>query len=202
MTSESEVDWKIAPLRNQLIAQGQEVGQVAVVGDGHAAALKVGEHRLAVAQEAAAGGGIAGVADRRGAGQAMDEIRSPGKGVADVAQVALGVKALTVEGGDAAGLLPAMLQGVQAQRHDGRGVRNAEDAEDAALEPGARNRACRFLQPHLHSAHRPDVSREADLAEHHAVLRQGRLEAEDTSAAAAARSAAGSLILRPPATFK
>jgi hypothetical protein len=74
------------------------------------------------------------VADRGGSWQAMDEI-GPGKGVRDVTQVTLGVKALTIEGGDAAGLLPAVLQGVQAQRDDGRGVWNAEDPEDTALEP-------------------------------------------------------------------
>ena len=39
----------------------------------------------------------------------------------------------SVEGDDARRLLSPMLQGVQAERDDRRGVRMAEDAEDAAL---------------------------------------------------------------------
>ncbi len=63
-------------------------------------------------------------------------------------------KTLAVEGDDAGGLLAAMLQGVQAERGDRRGVRVAEDAEDAAflvqrvvveIEVAARIRACRDL---------------------------------------------------------
>ena len=38
-----------------------------------------------------------------------------------------------VEGDDARRLLAAMLEGVQAERRDGGGVRVAEDAEDAAF---------------------------------------------------------------------
>ena len=100
---------------DQLVAQGQEVGQVAVVGEGDAAGLEVGEHRLDVADEAAAGGGVAGVADGDVAGQALDQVGA-GEGVADMAHVAFGVEALAVEGGDAAGFLAAVLQGVQAER--------------------------------------------------------------------------------------
>ena len=107
-------------LGDQPLAQGQEVGQVAVVGDGDAAGLQVGEHRLDVAQDAAAGGGIAGVADGRAPGSRSS--RSRRKGVGDVAHVAFGVEALAVERGDAAGLLAAVLQGVQAQRRDRGGV--------------------------------------------------------------------------------
>ena len=53
--------------------------------------------------------------------------------VADEAQAALGVELLAVEGDDAAGFLAAMLQGVQAERGDGRGIGVAEDAEDPAF---------------------------------------------------------------------
>src|SRR5215211_7110575 len=45
------------------------------------------------------------------------------------------MKALTVETDDTGGFLPAMLQRVQAERGDGRGVRMVEDAEDAAFFP-------------------------------------------------------------------
>ena len=55
-----------------------------------------------------------------------------GKGLADVAHVALGVEAPAVERGDAAGLLAAMLQGMQAERRNRGGVGMAENAEHAA----------------------------------------------------------------------
>ena len=41
ITSVSEVDWQMAPLRDQLAAQGQAIGEVAVVGDGEAAGRRV-----------------------------------------------------------------------------------------------------------------------------------------------------------------
>ena len=106
------------------------------MGDRDAAGVQVGEHRLHVAQARAAGGGIAGVADRGGARQALHEVAS-GEGVVDLAQVALGEEALAVGRGDAAGLLAAVLQGVQAERGDGAGFAHAQDAEHAALEARA-----------------------------------------------------------------
>jgi hypothetical protein len=51
-----------------------------------------------------------------------------------MAHVAFGVEALAVEGGDAAGFLAAMLQGMQTQGGDRGGVTHAIDAEDPALE--------------------------------------------------------------------
>jgi len=39
-------------LGDQLFAQGQEIGQVAVMGEGHAAGFEIGEHRLDVADAA------------------------------------------------------------------------------------------------------------------------------------------------------
>ena len=56
---------------HQLGVKILEVGQVAVVGDGDAALVQIGEHRLDVAQEAAAGGGVAGVAHGRAAGHTV-----------------------------------------------------------------------------------------------------------------------------------
>ena len=101
---------------------------------GDSAGLEVGEHRLDVAQHVGAGGRIAGVADRAGARQALGQIGAR-KRLGHVTHVALGVEALAIEGGDAAGLLAAMLQGVQAQRGDLRGAGCIEDAEDAAFQP-------------------------------------------------------------------
>jgi hypothetical protein len=43
----------------------------------------------------------------------------------------------TVKGGDAARLLPAVLQGVQAQRGDGAGVLHVPNSEDPAFEAGS-----------------------------------------------------------------
>jgi hypothetical protein len=51
-----------------------------------------------------------------------------------MAHVPFGMEALTIEGGDAAGFLAAVLQGVQAQRGDGGSLRRVIDAEDSALE--------------------------------------------------------------------
>ena len=117
---------------HQLAAQREAVGQVAVVADGEAAAVELGEQRLHVAQDGLAGGRIAHMADRRHAGQAVDHLAA-GEVVADEAHAALGMEALAVEGDDAGGLLAAVLQGVQAERGDGGGVGMAEDAEDAAF---------------------------------------------------------------------
>ena len=70
----SVVDCIIAPSCDKLAAQRQAVGQVAVVADGEAAALELGEQRLDVAQDGLAGGGIAHMADGGGAGQAVDHL--------------------------------------------------------------------------------------------------------------------------------
>ena len=66
------------------------------------------------------------------AGQSLDD---PGVAevVADQAHAAMGVEAGAVEAGDAGGFLAAMLQGVQAQRGERRGVGDVPDAEDAAF---------------------------------------------------------------------
>ena len=50
---------------DQLAPQRQRVGQVAVVGDGKAAGIEIGEQRLHVAQDGVAGGRVAVVAERR-----------------------------------------------------------------------------------------------------------------------------------------
>ena len=128
----SVVDCIMAPSRTSWRRKRQAVGQVAVVADREAAAVELGEQRLHVAQDGLAGGGIADMADRRHAGQAVDHLAA-GEVVADEAQPPLGMEALAVEGDDAGRLLAAMLQGVQAERGDGGGVGMAENAEHAAF---------------------------------------------------------------------
>src|SRR5262245_10136672 len=70
--------------------------------------------------------------DRNRAGQAVDHL-APREALADEAHAALGMEALAVVGDDAGGLLAAMLERVQPERSDRRGIRVAEHAEYAAL---------------------------------------------------------------------
>ena len=110
----------------------EAVGEIAVVPDGEAAAFELGEQRLHVAENCFAGGRVAHMADRRGAGQPVDHFAA-GEIVADEAEPPLRMEALAVEGDDAGGFLAAMLQRVQAKRGDGGGVGMTEDAEYAAF---------------------------------------------------------------------
>ena len=117
---------------HQFAAQGQPVGEIAVVADREAAGIEFGEQRLHVAQDGRAGGGVADVADGGVAGKALDHLAA-GEGVADEAEPAFAVKSGAVEGDDAGGLLAAMLKCVQSECGDGGGLGVAEDAEHAAF---------------------------------------------------------------------
>ena len=118
---------------DELAPQGQAVGQVAVMGDREAAAVEFGEERLDVAQDRPAGGRVADVADgASGPAAARWSTRSE-KLSPTRPSWRSEWKTLAVEGDDAGRFLAAMLQGVQAERRDGRGVGMAEDAEDAAF---------------------------------------------------------------------
>ncbi|MGX1171094.1 hypothetical protein AB7M16_007360 [Bradyrhizobium sp. USDA 372] len=83
----SEVDCIIAPVLDEFAAQRQAVGEVAVVGDRKATGIELGEQRLHVAQDGGAGRGVADMADRDTAGQAVDHLAA-GEGVADEAEAA------------------------------------------------------------------------------------------------------------------
>jgi hypothetical protein len=72
------------------------------------------------------------MADCGVSGQAIDHLAAR-KGVADEAQAALGVKTLAVKADNPGGFLAAMLQRVEAERGNRRGVGVAEDTEYAAL---------------------------------------------------------------------
>ncbi len=97
-----------------------------------AAELEIRIQRLHVAQDGVAGGGVAVVADRVGSGQRGDDARIT-EIVAHQPHALVRVEARAVEGDDAGGFLPAMLQGVQAERGDRGGVGDVPDAEDAAF---------------------------------------------------------------------
>ena len=77
MTSVSVVDWKRQPLRTSVRRSSVRVGQVAVVGEREAAEGEIGEQRLDVAQDRAAGGGVAVMADRGVARQPSITSASP-----------------------------------------------------------------------------------------------------------------------------
>src|SRR6202000_2352188 len=94
--------------------------------------IELGEQRLDIAQDGCAGGGIADVANRGAAGQALDHFAA-GEGVADETKPAFGMKTAAVEGDDTGGFLAAMLEGMQSERCDSSGVWMAEDAEYAAF---------------------------------------------------------------------
>src|SRR5262245_51806001 len=117
---------------HQLPAQRQSVGEIAVVADGEAAAVELGEQRLHVAQDGLAGGRIAHMPDGDRAGQAVDHLAA-GEALTHEAHAALGVETLAVVGDDAGRFLAAMLEGVQSESCDRRGIRVAEHAEHAAL---------------------------------------------------------------------
>ena len=102
------------------------------MADRETAGIELGEQRLHVAQDGGAGGGIADMADRGVAGQALDHFAA-GEGIADEAEAAFAVETAAVEGDDAGGFLAAMLEGVQSERRDGGGFGVAEDAEHAAF---------------------------------------------------------------------
>ena len=128
----SEVDEKIEPRLLQRALHGHRIGEVAVVGDGEAAIGEFGEERLHVAQARTAGGGVARVADGAVARQPLDHRRlvkvSPIR-----PDMAFDVELRAVDrrrcrplpGRDAAA------RAGRARRW--RGVRPAENAEDAAF---------------------------------------------------------------------
>ena len=117
MTSVSDVDWQIAPSCTQLFAQGQRIGQMAVMADREAARREIREQGLHVAQYGVAGGRVANVADRALPAEPVHR-RLFGKMIADQAETALGIELLAVERDDAGCFLSAMLQGMQTERRE------------------------------------------------------------------------------------
>jgi hypothetical protein len=106
------------------------------MGDGGAAHGEFAEEGLHVADGGRAFGtcgGIADMADGQFAGQGVHHI-GLGEVVADIAEAAGRVEALfRIVGNDPACFLSAMLQRMQAEGHEGRGIGHADDAEHAAF---------------------------------------------------------------------
>ena len=103
-------------LLDQVAAHGTGIGQIAIVGDREAGRGEVCEDRLDVAQRGLALGRVAVVADGICTGQAGRQIAA--EILADEAHMAFVVELLAIICGDAAGFLSAMLEGVQAERHE------------------------------------------------------------------------------------
>ena len=112
MISESEVPRKSMPALLQLAPELDRVGQVAVVGERHLAAV-VAPDRLRVLPGAAAGGRVADVADRHVALQRPQLLLVEDLG--DEARVAQRGDVPALAGGDPGRLLAAVLQRVEAE---------------------------------------------------------------------------------------
>ena len=128
--SRGRLEDRAAPL--QPILQRQRIGQVAVVGDGEAAAGKLGEQRLDVALDRPAVGRVALMADGPVAGEAVDD-RALGEIVADQADMALA---------DGTGAVV----GRRCRRLPGRDAAGRADrARSAPRRPGGRRRRRRRI---------------------------------------------------------
>src|SRR5262249_12542688 len=107
-------------------------GQIAVVADRKPAPVELGKQRLHIAQNSLAGGRIAHVPHRRGAGQTLDHLAA-GEIVSDETHAPLGMESLAVGRDDAGCVLAAVLQRMQAKGGNRGRVGMPEYAEDPAL---------------------------------------------------------------------
>ncbi len=117
---------------DDLAAQRQPIGEIAVVGNGDAAGFEFGEQRLHIAQRHFARGRIARVAHGDGAGKAGEQGRV-GIVVAHQAHALFLVELAAIEAHDAGRFLSPVLQGVQPQRRQGGSIRMPQYSEHAAF---------------------------------------------------------------------
>ncbi len=104
--------------------------EVAVVGNRQLASHVLDREGLGVLRLAHPGGGVADVADGRGAQQRLEVLFS--EDVLDQAHLAADVEGESVGADDPRRFLPAVLQRVQSEVRDVGGFRVSENAEDAA----------------------------------------------------------------------
>jgi hypothetical protein len=127
------------------------VGEVAVVGDGEASEVELGEQRLHVAQDGGAGGGVARMTHGHVAGEARHH-RFIVEVLGDMAHAAVAVELTAVVGNDPGGFLAAVLERMQAERSVGGSVGIADDAENPTLLlqviviEGIGGETCRFAR--------------------------------------------------------
>ena len=115
-------------------SEGAVVDEVAVVSDGDGAEAVVGQEGLDVFEHGLAGGGVADVANGRGAGEAGE--LGLVEDVGDEADAGDGLEVVVVDGYDAGTFLAAVLEGVEGQGAETGGFRVAVDAHHAALFTG------------------------------------------------------------------
>ena len=115
----------------ELSANRPGVHQVSVVGEGDGASVRVRAEGLGVSEQTPPGGGIANVADRVTAGK-LGEIPLV-EHVRDETHGAVNGVLATLRGADSGALLPPVLERVEAQVGDFRGLRVPVDAENSAL---------------------------------------------------------------------
>lgn len=119
-------------IADQAFSDGQRVGQITIVGNGHPAKLEVGEKRLNVSQGAVTGGGIAHVAYGDRSLEAVNDVLGA-EIVADQTESLVAVEMFAIEADNSGGFLATVLEGVQAERCGGGGILVAKNAEDAAF---------------------------------------------------------------------
>ena len=117
--------------RDERFLQFRGVHEVAVVADGDLAVRAFDQDRLRVLEPAVTRGGIPHVAHGARSGQPRERVLV--EAVGHVAHRLVGDQPRAVRGGDTGALLPAMLQGVEAEIRQVRGLGVAVDAEDAAF---------------------------------------------------------------------
>ena len=131
MTSVSVVAWKIAPSRDERVAQLGGVHDVAVVADGELTVHAVHENRLRVGETALARRRVADVTD----GHATRKLRERRR-VERLVHVPhrLGhAHELPIGGSDARALLTAMLERVEAEVSEVARLGVPEDSENATF---------------------------------------------------------------------
>ena len=122
---------KDGPFSLQLAAQGGEVHQISVVGDGDRFVADIEQQRPDVLGVEAPGGGIAGMADGRRSRQPLQGRRIVvNLGNQTLAHMAVHYRAVHAD--DAGPLLPPVLLGIEAQIGQGGGFGIAVDTNDAA----------------------------------------------------------------------
>jgi hypothetical protein len=113
--------------RLEIAAQFGGVDDVAVVREGDVAAAELHEHRLCVLDRRRAGGAVARVAEREVAAQ---RVEPAGESFGDESHAPVCARdAVLIDGDDPRGLLPAVLQRIEAQVHELRCVRSSVHAE-------------------------------------------------------------------------
>ena len=115
----------------QLFAQRPRIHQVAVVRQREAAEIRFHPDRLRVPQKRRAGRRIPIVTDRGVADEFVQFIFA--ENVRDLAHAGFAIQAFAVGADDARGFLSAMLQGIEAQIREIRGLGTTVDAVDTAF---------------------------------------------------------------------